>query len=174
MIEDDDSDVFNDNGRSTPIQLGQNVDEEDDEDEDDFNLDTPASNPRLLSTHANRPPLSNVSSRQASVLSQSSSLSLLSDNMSGTRNSVMSQGRAKQTWHFKTAPLRDQGKYHQLITQVHLAAFYAGTDGAPVKPHQWPGIIKDLYSKIFELPSDNMPEGCLEAVFQHLCLLIVR
>ena len=94
MIEDDDSDVFNDNDRSTPIQLGQNVDEEDDEDEDDFNLDTPASNPRLLSTHANRPPLSNVSSRQASVLSQSLSLSLLSDNMSGIRNSVMSEGRA--------------------------------------------------------------------------------
>ena len=178
LIEEVDLEVFNDNSRSPTIQPRQNEDEADDEDEDedDFNLDTFAAlNSRPLSTtHTNRPPLSNVSSRQASVLSQSSSLSLLSDNMSGIRNSVMSDGRVKRTWHFKTTPLRDQGKYHQLITQVHLAAFYAETDGASVKSHQWPGIIKDLYSKVFELPSDTMPEGCLEAVFQHLCLLIVR
>jgi len=83
--------------------------------------------------------------------------------MSGHRASIMNGG-SKKLWQLKKTPLQEQGKYQELITQSILAAFYADPNGAPLKSHQWPGVITDLFEKIFKRSAESMPEGSVKGV----------
>lgn len=83
--------------------------------------------------------------------------------MSAHRVSMMNGG-SKKLWQLKKAPLHEQGKYQELIAQSILAAFYADPNGAPLKSHQWPGVIKDLFERIFKRSPETMPEGSVKGV----------
>ena len=60
--------------------------------------------------------------------------------------------------------MQEHGKCQELITQSILAMFYADSNEASLRSHQWPSVIKDLFEKIFKHSAKSMPEDFVKEI----------